>query len=185
MHEKLLAKRYAKAAFDLAVEMNIMEQVKTDMILVLDTCNKSKDLRLLLKSPVIHTAKKLLIINKIFEDHVEKLTTKFLDLIIKQKREAYIMEIARQFIELYKEYKNITTTYLRTPVKISDDIRKKVISLMEEHTQGEIELITEIDEDLIGGFVLDFDDKQFDASLQSRINKLRKEFEVNYYLRDY
>ena len=185
MHEKLLAKRYAKAAFDLAVEMNIMEQVKTDMILVLDTCNKSKDLRLLLKSPVIHTNKKLLIINKIFEDHVEKLTRKFLDLIIKQKRESYIMEIARQFIELYKEYKNITTTYLRTPVKISDDIRKKVISLMEEHTQGEIELITEIDEDLIGGFVLDFDDKQFDASLQTSINKLRKEFEVNYYLRDY
>ncbi len=166
MRETLLARRYAKAAFDLAVEMKTMEQAKDDMALVLDTAEQSKDLRLLMKSPVIRADKKIAVLHEIFKDHIGELIIRFLDLIVKQRREPIFLEIARQFIVLYKEHENITTTWLKTPVKINGEIRDKVVSLMKQHTQSTIELIEEIDEDLIGGFVLNFDDKQYDASLR-------------------
>ena len=179
MRETLLARRYAKAAFDLAVEMDTMEQSKDDMALVLETAEQSKDLRLLMKSPVIRAEKKIAVLHEIFKDHIGELIIRFLDLIVKQRREPIFLEIARQFIVLYKERENITTTWLTTPVKISGEIRDKVVRLIEQHTQSTVELIEEIDEDLIGGFVLNFDDKQYDASLKRKINRLKKEFGQN------
>jgi len=40
-----------------------------------------------------------------------------------------------------------------------------------------------VDESIIGGFILKFDNKQIDESIVSRINKLEKEFNVNMYIK--
>jgi F-type H+-transporting ATPase subunit delta len=69
-------------------------------------------------------------------------------------------------------------------VKVSKEVRDEIIGLMEDYTKGNIDLHENVDEDLIGGFVLTFEDKQFDSSLRNRINKLKKEFEQNPYIRE-
>ncbi len=56
---------------------------------------------------------------------------------------------------------------------------------MSEKSDATVKLTEEVDEDLIGGFVLEFDDKQFDASIQRQISNLKKEFEVNLYIKGY
>lgn len=183
MLETLLAKRYAKALFELALEMKDLDGVKSDMVLVLDVINESKDFRLMLKSPVIKADKKAVIISKIFKGNVSNLSERFLVLVAKQRREPILLLIAKEFIDFYNIHNKIFITQLTTPVKITDDVRAKIINVLEKATEGTVELVEKINEDLLGGFVLNYKDKQYDASLQREINNLRREFNINLYVR--
>ncbi|MCD4772527.1 MAG: ATP synthase F1 subunit delta [Bacteroidales bacterium] len=181
MRQTRISKRYAKALFDMAIDIKMLDQTTKDMELVISVCKENKDFRLLLQSPIINSKKKIAIINALFEKHLQKISLHFLLIITNKRREAYLESIAKEFINLYKKYKNIITTYLKTVVKIDDDIKNKILDLMKKQTGGEIELIEEIKEELLGGFVLDFGDNKYDASILKQIEDLKKEFNINLY----
>ena len=183
MHETLLARRYAKAFFELALEMNILDVVWNDMGQVHTVIEASRDFKLMLKSPVIRAVKKAKIAGEVFTEHINELTLNFILLIIKQRRESILYEIVVEFIDMYKVHNKIFTTRLTTPVKITDEIKNKLTGVLESATGGTAELIEKVDENIIGGFILNYKDKQYDASIRREINNLRREFEINLYKR--
>lgn len=185
MKEIKLASRYAKALFDFALEQNVLEQVKEDMDLVVSVCMQNRDFKLMLDSPIIFTDKKEAIITEIFSKHLQKISYHFLVIITRKNRESLIDGIAKQFIEQYKVFKNITTAQLTTAVSLDLAVKEKVITLLKEQTQGEIELIEEIKKEMIGGFVLSYKDYQYDASIKRQIKELKKEFGTNLYIRGF
>ncbi len=185
MKEIKLASRYAKALFDFAIEQEVLEQVKNDMDLVISVCKQNRDFRLMLNSPIIFTDKKEAIITEIFGKLIQKMSFHFLLIITRKNREALIDGIAEQFIEQYKVFKNITTAQLATAVSLDLAVKDKVIALLKEQTQGEIELIEEIKKEMIGGFVLSYKDYQYDASIKKQIKNLKKEFGTNLYIRGF
>lgn len=184
MAHTLIAKRYAKAVFELALEMNLVEETKADMELVQSVCSSNKDFDLLLKSPVIKSDKKLKILEAIFKDKTSELSMRFFSIITRKKRERYASDIASEFIHIYKKFKNIFTIQFEGAWEISDDIRKQVIALMEEQTGGTIELKEKVKKELIGGFVLTYDDYKYDASIAHQLRKIKKSAgEINLYIR--
>lgn len=183
MRETRIGNRYAKALFELALEQNMLDNVKKDIELINKVIRESKDFRMMLKSPIIHSDKKELVIRSVFGEKIETLTLHFLLLITRKRRENYIEPITREFITLYKEYKNIVTTWLQTAVKIDSRIRQEIVELIAKQTGGEVELNEEIKKDLIGGFVLKYQDYQYDASIARQLADLRKDFNVNLYER--
>lgn len=185
MKETRVANRYAKALFELAVELNVLEQIKADAELISNVCEQNRDFVLMLKSPVIKDVKKLAVIKEIFSGKLNELYLKFLIIITRNRREVLINEISKQFIEIYKKHKNIISANLETPVKVDADIRKQIIRLLEKQAEAKIELTDEVKEELIGGFIFSYEDKQYDASLQRQIKDLRKEFEVNLYVKGF
>jgi len=185
MKETRIATRYAKALFDLSLEYEILDEVKIDMESLVSVCKQNKDFRLLMNSPIVNVEKKEAIIKLIFEKSFQKVSLQFLIIIIRKRREANIEIIAEKYIELYKEYYNITTTSLKTTVEINKEIRAEIIDLLKKQTKGEIELIEKIDKELIGGFILDFDDMQYDASILKEIKNLKKEFDKNLYVKGF
>ncbi len=181
MKQGKIAIRYAKALFDFSIEQNILEEAFQDMTLIFNVSKENKNFRKLLVNPIIKTTKKQTIIREIFQKHIHEITLKFLILITNKRRDIYIESIAAQFIELYKDYKNIKTVYLQTAIEIDEKIRNSIISILKDETQSEIELIEDVKKNLIGGFVLKVDDKLFDASIRNKISKLSREFDVNIY----
>jgi|AntAceMinimDraft_16_1070373.scaffolds.fasta_scaffold18859_3 F-type H+-transporting ATPase subunit delta len=171
--------RYAKALFELAIEQNIAEQVNKDMQFIIDIYKSNKDFKLMLLNPTIKPDKKQNILKKIFENHLHKVSLNFLIIITHKRREAFINGIAGQFINLYKEYKGIKTIALKTAVKVDDNIRKNLILLLKKQTNSEIELIEKTDKNLIGGFILSTDDKQFDSSISNKLQRISKELDIN------
>ena len=163
MKEKKVAKRYAKALFDLAVEQNILEKIKADALLVHSVCESNHDFMLLLRSPIVKEVKKIKIMEAIFGKDIQKMTMSFLSIITHNRRDGFIPEIAAQFIEIYKEHKNIITAQLTTAVHLGPEISNKVNSLLKEQTKAVIEL----------------DEKQYDASVVKYLQDLRKEFDKN------
>jgi F-type H+-transporting ATPase subunit delta len=182
MNISLVAERYAAALFELAAEKNLVEELYADSQLISQTCKNSRDLRLFLKSPIINTGKKRAVLHDIFEKDVHQISLTYMLIMVRKNREALIPEIALQIIELYLSYKNILTVHFKSPVLPDPETRTTVLELMKNYTQSDIDLKAEIDESLIGGFVLSWKDKQYDASIRREIEGLRNAIaKVNLY----
>ncbi len=181
MRNTKVKKRYAKALFDLAQEQNLIEEVYADMIFLDEVCKVVPEFKTLMRSPIVKPDKKNKIIASILLPTATLLTKKFIQIITKKNRESFIDLIAVEFIELYKELHNIKTVYLITSIKISKEIAEKIKGVISQELDATIDLVESIDSKLIGGFIIKSGDKVFDASLSSKIEKLKTEFSQNAY----
>lgn len=182
MANTLIAKRYAKALFELALEMDVLEKVMTDMELIRSICISNKDFRQLLQSPIIRPEKKLNVLEAIFKGQVCELSMRYFALLTRKRREMILFDISNEFIDIYKNFKNIFTVQFQSAREISEISRKEMIALLENQTKGTIELVEEVKKELIGGFVMSYDDYNYDASISFLLRRLRKAAaEVNLY----
>ena len=181
MRETRIAIRYAKALFELSLEQKSLEQTNQDMLLVREVCLQNKDFRLMLSSPIIKSDKKQNIMKSLFEGKLGKLSLAYLNIIASKRRENFIEPIAEQFLAVYKEYKGIISVILTTAVPADDSIKNKIKELVKGFTKKEVDLIEEIKNEIIGGFILRFGQYQFDDSIRKKIMKLKREFNINVY----
>jgi F-type H+-transporting ATPase subunit delta len=176
--------RYAKSLLELAKEQSSLDDCKSDMASVVAICQESRELTLLLKSPVVKTDKKLLIINEIFSSF-SPLALAFINLITKKKREALLLDIAERFLLLYKMDKGIESATLTTAVALDDDTRAQVLDFIKQQGVSQVDLTEQVDESLIGGAILRLGDKQLDASVARQIKDLKQSFNKNLYIKDF
>ncbi len=183
MRNPRLAGRYAKSLLDLAVEQNAVAATLQDMQLLDGISAQSPEFVNMLRSPIIKGDKKQKIITAVVSDKLSTLTKAFVNLLTNKGREANLPEIATAFIARYKEMQRIKTVKLTTAVPFNDTlkeaIRNKVIASM---PGVEIELTEEINPELIGGFVLQYDDKLVDASIRRDLNDVKAQFLKNIYV---
>lgn len=175
MQNPRLATRYAKSVLDLAVQQNSLDAVLKDMQLLNAICSKSHDFTLMLRSPVISGDKKLSIISQVVGgQQISPLTTGFIKLLVSKGRELNLPDIAEAFIQQYNELKNIKVVKLTTATPMADSIRasiqERVASFMPTDT---IDLKTMVDQELIGGFVLEVEDKLYDVSVRKSLSDIR------------
>lgn len=175
MNHSKIPVRYAKAFISGAEEKGIMDSVRVDMENFLELIKNVPDLTHLLQSPVIGPAKKLEILSAVFTGKVQSLTLSFFRLVIEKKREEHLPGMARMYIDLYKQAKGIKIANLKTAVPIEKETRDELIRMIRKTFDSEIELHEEIDKDLIGGFILQVEDQQLDASITGQLKKIKRE----------
>lgn len=181
-----VASRYVKSLLDLAVTQGQLEKVHTDMKLFADTIDKSRDLELMLKSPVIKHDKKGAILTAIFKTKVTALTMAFMDILTRKNREPLLPEIAREFHNAYNVHKGIGKASVTTTVAMDAKTRSQFETLVRKLAdKKEVELEEKIDKELIGGFILNVDDRQIDASIRNNLKKLKLKFSENPYIKEF
>lgn len=181
-----VASRYVKSLLDLAVTQGSLEKVHADMKLFDSTIESSRDLALMLKSPVIKHDKKLAILTAIFKGKVTDLTMAFIEILTRKNREPLLIEIANEFHNAYNVYKGIGKANVTTTVPMDENTRKQFIAIVKQlSNKTEVELDEKIDKELIGGFILNVADKQIDASIKNQLKKLQLKFSENPYIKEY
>lgn len=177
-----LAARYAKSLIDLSTEKGQLEQVYADMQYLQAVCKSSRDFVNLLRSPVVKADKKEKILNAITNGKVSAITTAFDKLLINKGRESDLPEIVIAFIEQYNAIKGIHKVKLTTAVPVGDNIKNEIVGKVKSATGLEnVELETKVDESIIGGFVLEFNNNLVDASVLRDLKDIKKQFIGNVY----
>ena len=181
-----IASRYAKSLIDLAQEQGKLDRILED-INAFKKAVGNRDLYLLLKSPIINITKKQQILTAIFEGKFDEMTMAFMRIILGKAREAYLPEIADEFILQYKTINHISTIRLTTAAPLGEGVLANIKAKLLEsaNTEENVEIETKVDPNLLGGFVIEFDDKLYDASVSHRIEKLKKEFSKNLFVKDF
>ena len=185
MNNSKISIRYAKALFDLALELKTLDKTNEDMMAIAAVCKSNHDFEIMLRSPVIHAGKKIKIMQLVFGDSFSKLSMSFLRIITNKRRESYISQIAKHFTELYKEHQGITVVNVQSAYPMDSENRKQLTGMLEKMTHHDIELIEEVKAELLGGFVITVKDVQYDISIANRIKKLKKEFDENLYIKGF
>lgn len=180
MSVSTIATRYAKSLIDLANDRGELEAVFSD-VKGLKEAIKNRDFYLLLKSPIVKTDKKLSIFKAIFSKNANPLTMGFVELMTKKGRENILPEITDEFMKQYKSIKNISSVKIKTATPMSASILDSIKSKLEssDATRMHVEIDSEVDERLIGGFILEIEDRLYDASVAHKLEGLRKEFTSN------
>lgn len=182
MIQTKVSRTYAKSLLDLAIERGSLEDVRKDMQLVVSASKESKELDLLLQSPIVAADKKLNILSQVFKSSVSDLSMSFIELLASKGREAQLANVAYSFEYQYLEHKNILKTVIKSVDGVGADLKKKVEELVKA-TYKKDSLIEEVkDESLIGGFVITVGDQQVDASISKQLAKLQNQFSENPYV---
>ena len=103
---------------------------------------------------------------------VTDLTLRFLKLVLKEDRETTLQFMAASYVTLYRQQKNVTRGKLVTAVAVSPETENKMKAMVESKTHGTVEFNTEVDPDIIGGFVLEYDTFRMDASVKTKLNTI-------------
>ena len=180
MSEYRVAARYAKSLLDLAKEQNNVDAVLNDMRTFARLAAKNKEMALLLNSPIINGDKKIAVLNRLFESTFQKVTISFFEIIIRKKRENFLESVANGFIEQFNTLNNISTATVKSAVPLSNEVIAEIKSHIEKQTGKTITLTASVNPDLIGGLVVQVEDKLFDASIAGKLGKLKHELLNSY-----
>ena len=166
--------RYAKAMYDIASEENFIKEVYKDMSLIKQLYGDSSDFRSLLSNSQINYHDKKRAILSLLENN-NAITEKLIDLLIHNKRVPIIGDIAISFIHLYNKYNDIKEATVITASPINDDLKSIILSKINVSDSKSISLTNIIDSSIIGGFIIRFDGKEYNASVKQNLNYLKKE----------
>ena len=166
--------RYAKAMYDIANEENSVNEVYKDMNFINELNSGSLDLKNLLSNSQINFQdKKKSILSLIKQSN--SLTEKLIDLLIHNKRVKIIGDIASSFIQLYNKHNNIKEATIITASPINNELESKILSMINIKDAKSVNLTNVVNPNIIGGFIIRFDGKEYNASVKQNLNNLKTE----------
>lgn len=170
--------RYAKAVLSLAADKKAAEVVNTDMKRIADTFSQNEDLTIMLKSAVVKNEEKKAVLTQVFPK-IHAISSGLFDMLFTNKRIDILSEVAVKYSVLFDELSGKETATVTTAVPMTKDLEKKVLDKVKTLTSKTVELENIVDETIIGGFILRVGDKQYNASIANKLNKLKREFTLN------
>ena len=185
MKDIMLSKRYAKALFDIAIDSGETETVKNDLDMISAVIAENNELRTIIANPFVSNERKNAIFNSIFQNHISDITKGFLTVLLEKKRGDQIQYIAEQYSELHNAHNNVVIVKVTTAVKMDDETVERIALKMSDKTNRKIKAVNVIDESIIGGFIINMDDYQYDASIKKSIHKLYMSFDQNLFIKGY
>lgn len=175
MDESKIPVRYARALLGLAKEKKVTESVKVDMEMIQHLFETIPGFNQMLKSPVTAKKEKQIFFESVFSNGISKMTYSFLMLLLTNNREAYLQDITRNFLESYRKEAGYKAAILTSAVEIDPALLEQFKVLIRNQFKSEVDLTLRVDSEIIGGFVLQVEDQQIDASVASKLNKLKRE----------
>ena len=174
-----VAKRYAKAWFDLAKERSLQDVVFQDFETVRSITGDSRELLRMFFSPIVKTAKKIAVLKAVFTGQISDLTLQYMFMLTEKGRESHLTQITNAYRTLYLADKNIVEAFVTTATPLDEELRNQFKQIVKKQTGKEVQLVEKLDAAIIGGYVLRVGDKQEDTSIKSKLNKIAREFHDN------
>jgi F-type H+-transporting ATPase subunit delta len=171
-----VARRYAMALMAAAEQQKNIDGTAKDLGVIGKILQDSRELRLLVASPVISPAKKRAVLNELLATRVGKETLRFINLLISKSREGILPDLIEQYKELHDEKLGIVNVSVRTVVELNYAQEKDLRSQLERMTGRKIRLQTMIDRTIRGGLVIRIADTVLDASVSHQLERMRELF---------
>lgn len=175
----VIAKRYAKALLDFAVEQKCEDTVYREVLQFAATYREVPQLSQVLGNPLLPQQQKIDYLCKaVSATAPSDVFKKFAALVVAHRRESFMLFIAHNFVTLYRELKHISIGKLITAVPVADKEKKRLEKMVENHSKNSVDVIleTSVDPDILGGFIFQIDDMRLDASVRQQFELIKKQF---------
>ena len=168
------SERYAKSLLSLSIDNNIVNEINSDIELIIKYFKDSREVVNLYSSPIIPINHKIDITNKLFKNILNKHTLNLLLNLIYRKRDNLIFTILLKYKDLYNQHMNIEESVITTTFNLDKETLDVVHDFAKKVTGKEISLENTINKDILGGFNLKIGGKMIDCSVSNKLSELRK-----------
>ena len=168
-----VALRYSKALFELALEQNLIEEVRDDLELIQDVCAKNPEFQQTLNNPLIEEKVKSKILKELFSAEVNPLTFKFLQLLSKKRRSGFLLEMIDNYLLRVLDHQGILSCQLISSQPVDADQVGTIKDKIETLTGKSVIFTFLIDKSVIGGFIVKIKDTVIDLSINTQLEKMR------------
>ena len=169
-----IARVYSDALFGAATETDKLDEIHEQLESFADAMNESNDMRVFFFSPYFSSAEKREAIKASVSGAADEFLN-FLELLAEKHRMPAIFAIRDRFDDLWAEARKRLEVRLTSAVELDQGVVDKVGKEVERQTDREIDMTADVDPDILGGLVLRVGNKVLDASLRSKLERLRKE----------
>ena len=168
----VISVRYARALLKSATDAKIEDAVYTEMQQLAKSYVEVPQLRFTIDNPMLSKDQKEALLIVAAGEKPCQLTKAFIALVLKEDRENVMQFMANSYITLYRKQKNVIRGKLITAARVSAQTEQKMRQMVESKTNGTVEFETEVNPDIIGGFILEYDTFRMDASVKSKLNNI-------------
>lgn len=167
------ARVYAEALFEAGKDRGKLDSLQSQLGQFVDVVDGNRDLQVFLFSPYLSTADKRDGLRRAISDAEPELMN-FFDLLVEKHRMPEIFRIRREFDELWKKENRRLDVTVVSAVELDQGVVDRIGQEVERQTGEAVELSSRVDSDILGGVVLQVGNMVLDASIRSRLEKLRK-----------
>uniref|UniRef100_UPI004056C0CF ATP synthase F1 subunit delta n=1 Tax=Alistipes sp. TaxID=1872444 RepID=UPI004056C0CF len=177
MHEGEIAERYARAFYLFAVENHEEGVCYEECNLLAKLYIQEPRLRGVLHCPITPNKEKEQLLSALLKGGVSRTLQGVIALVLRRGRITSLQRILMDYRRLYQEKKGLHPLSLTTAAPLSDQLLGQICQEVERKLGGEVLMEHQIDSRLIGGFRLQVDDYLYDASISSRLRRLKQALE--------
>ena len=168
----VISVRYARALLKSATDAKIEQQVYAEMQLIAKSYIEVPQLRATIDNPMLSKDKKQALLLTAAGREPSDLMKAFISLVLKEDRESVMQFIANSYVTLYRQQKNVIRGRLITAAAVSPETEQKMRQMVESKTNGTVEFESQVNPDIIGGFILEYDTYRMDASVKTKLNSI-------------
>jgi F-type H+-transporting ATPase subunit delta len=174
--ERRIARVYAEALLNVAEEKGQADEVGRELrSLVTDVYAKSPNIEEALSSPVAKRTAKVPVLERAFQEKVSDLTFKFLMVLNSKDRLSLVRHAAAAYRDLLDERAKRVRVKVRTATPLTDEQTQRLKETLGQATGMDPVLDVQVEEDLLGGMIVQVGDKVFDSSVRTRIEAIRNQ----------
>lgn len=174
MSDIVVAKRYARALFEVAKEKGIISQVEEELKSVASAIKENADLQKILNHPNVGTSSKTDLLKQIFEGKVSEPVWNTLLVLIDKGRQSILNALVNEFAKVADEALGQATAVVYSAAGLSDAQQAEVASQFSKITGKTIRVSNVVQPKLLGGMQVRIGDRLYDGSLSGKLNRLSK-----------
>ncbi|MCH7674320.1 ATP synthase F1 subunit delta [candidate division KSB1 bacterium] len=179
MKNTVLARRYAKALFELAVERKILDTIQNEVRSFSQSLDDNLQFRLFFFAQDVSKKQKREKIEELMQDRVSNVFFNFVLVLLKKNREFIFPEIVKEFQSIVDKYHRKINALAITAQPLDEKSSSKLKSLLDKTFDADVRIRNDIDASILGGIVVNVEGHVFDGSLQSQLARLKDDLVSN------
>jgi F-type H+-transporting ATPase subunit delta len=169
-----LAERYAAALFELADERNALDAVAGDLRELRAMLRESSDLMRLLRSPVVSRDAQGKAIAALGERAgLADLTRDFLGVVARNRRLFAVPAMLEAYLRRLAERRGEVTAEITVAQQLTEARHAALVEQLRRAVGARVAVDIRVDPGLLGGMIVKIGSRMVDASLNSRLQRLR------------
>ncbi|NEW08904.1 F0F1 ATP synthase subunit delta [Paenibacillus sp. SYP-B3998] len=174
MSDIVVAKRYAKALFEVAREKGVISQVEEELKSVGSAIRDNADLQKFLNHPNVGTSVKTDLLKQIFEGKVSEMVANTLQVLIDKGRQSILTALVSDYVKIANEALGQASATVYSALTLTEAQQAEIASQFSKVTGKTIRVENVVEPKLLGGIQVRIGDRLYDGSLAGKLDRLSK-----------
>ncbi|MCL1937062.1 MAG: F0F1 ATP synthase subunit delta [Candidatus Azobacteroides sp.] len=169
MNTGIISTRYARAIYAYAAEKGNETIFYEKMQVLEQNFVTHPALRRVMNDPTLSQKQKANVLTIAAGIQVHEMLEQVIQMVVENGRAGYMENIALMYNEIYRKAKGMVIVHLTTAEPVDEKVKEALIPLVSTKADVQVSFHAHTDADIIGGFILEIEDKRLDASVKEQL----------------